>query len=163
MSDSNKQVSRRFTEWFSSGDARLADEILSPDVVFHGTSGDGELRGIEALKAFVADYRRAFPDARSTVEDQIGRYRQLAEAGVQTAILSMPNVSAAAVERFAAVISAFPDDGEPGFDHLPRGRVTRLAQRIHGTWQQHGLHVSRSERSDLGGARLFQMICCRCS
>jgi len=71
MSDSNKQVSRRFTEWFSSGDARLADEILSPDVVFHGTSGDGELRGIEALKAFVADYRRAFPDARSTVEDQI--------------------------------------------------------------------------------------------
>jgi steroid delta-isomerase-like uncharacterized protein len=71
MSESNKQLSRRFTELFSSGDEKLADEILSPDVVFHGTSGDGEVRGIDALKAFVAGYRRAFPDARSNVEDQV--------------------------------------------------------------------------------------------
>jgi F420-dependent oxidoreductase-like protein len=45
----------------------------------------------------------------ATVEEQIGRYRELAEAGVHTAILSMPNVSAAAVERFAEVIAAFPE------------------------------------------------------
>jgi len=71
MSAANKELSRRFTELFSTGDEALADEILSPDVVFHGTAGDGELRGIDAMKAFVAGYRRAFPDARSTVEDQI--------------------------------------------------------------------------------------------
>jgi steroid delta-isomerase-like uncharacterized protein len=71
MSASNKELSRRFTELFSTGDEALADEVLSPDVVFHGTAGDGELRGIDAVKAFVAGYRRAFPDARSTVEDQI--------------------------------------------------------------------------------------------
>jgi steroid delta-isomerase-like uncharacterized protein len=71
MSAVNKELSRRFTELFSTGDEALADEILSPDVVFHGTAGDGELHGVEELKAFVAGYRRAFPDARSTVEDQV--------------------------------------------------------------------------------------------
>jgi steroid delta-isomerase-like uncharacterized protein len=71
MSTANKELSRRFTELFSADDEALADEVLAPDVVFHGTTGDGELRGIEEMKAFVAQYRRAFPDARSTVEDQL--------------------------------------------------------------------------------------------
>ena len=71
MSSANKELSRRFTELFSTGDEALADEILSPDMVFHGTAGDGELRGIEAMKSFIARYRRAFPGARSTVEDQV--------------------------------------------------------------------------------------------
>jgi steroid delta-isomerase-like uncharacterized protein len=71
MSEPNKQVSRRFTELFSTGDEELAEEVLSPDVVFHGTSGDGEVRGIDEMKAFVVAYRRAFPDAHSTVEDQV--------------------------------------------------------------------------------------------
>jgi steroid delta-isomerase-like uncharacterized protein len=71
MSAANKELSRRFTELFSTGDELLADEILSPDVVFHGTAGDGELHGLDGLKAFVAGYRRAFPDARSSVEDQV--------------------------------------------------------------------------------------------
>ncbi len=73
MSEVNKELSRRFTELFSTGDEALADEILSPEVVFHGTSGDGELRGVDAMKGFVAGYRRAFPDARSTVEDQVAQ------------------------------------------------------------------------------------------
>jgi steroid delta-isomerase-like uncharacterized protein len=71
MSEANKELSRRFTELFSTGDEALADEILSPKAVFHGTRGDGELRGADAMKAFVAGYRRAFPDAHSTVEDQV--------------------------------------------------------------------------------------------
>jgi hypothetical protein len=36
MTTVNKALSRRFTELFSTGDESLADEILSPDVVFHG-------------------------------------------------------------------------------------------------------------------------------
>ena len=71
MSAANKELSRRFTELFSTGDEALAEEILSSDVVFRGTTGDGELHGIDEMKAFVAAYRRAFPDARSTVEDQV--------------------------------------------------------------------------------------------
>ena len=71
MSSANEGISRGFTELFSTGDETLAGQILSPDVVFHGTAGDGELRGIDEMKRFVAAYRRAFPDARSTVEDQV--------------------------------------------------------------------------------------------
>ena len=71
MSAENKELSRRFTELFSTGDEALAEEVLSPDIVFHGTRGDGEVRGIEGMTAFLSGYRRAFPDARSTVEDQV--------------------------------------------------------------------------------------------
>jgi steroid delta-isomerase-like uncharacterized protein len=67
----NKEISQRFTELFSTGDERLVEAVLSPEVVFHGTAGDGELRGVDAMKRFVAAYRSAFPDACSTVEDQV--------------------------------------------------------------------------------------------
>jgi F420-dependent oxidoreductase-like protein len=43
-----------------------------------------------------------------TVDDHIGRFRLLADAGVQTAIVSLADLEAAgAVERFAPVIAAF--------------------------------------------------------
>ena len=43
-----------------------------------------------------------------TVEEQVGRFRELAEAGVQTAMVRLPNLDVAVVERFAPVIAAFP-------------------------------------------------------
>ena len=42
-----------------------------------------------------------------TVEEHVGRFRELAEAGVQTAIVRMARVDVAAVERFAPVVAAF--------------------------------------------------------
>jgi ketosteroid isomerase-like protein len=78
MSAANRELSRRFTELFSTGDEALADAILSPDVVFHEPSREAELRGIEEMKAFVADYRQAFPDARSTIEDQVAEGEKVA-------------------------------------------------------------------------------------
>jgi steroid delta-isomerase-like uncharacterized protein len=71
MSESNKQISRRFTELFGTDDPTLADAVFAADVVFHGAVPDGDLRGIEAVKDFIAAYRAAFPDANSTVEDQV--------------------------------------------------------------------------------------------
>ena len=44
----------------------------------------------------------------ATVEEQIGRYRELVEAGVQTEIVGLSDAEGvASVERFAAVIAAF--------------------------------------------------------
>jgi len=44
----------------------------------------------------------------ATLEEHVGRYRELAEAGVETAIVGLGDASGpAAVERFAAVIAAF--------------------------------------------------------
>jgi F420-dependent oxidoreductase-like protein len=56
--------------------------------------------------------------AAGTVEDHIGRYRELADAGVQTAIVALPDVTTpGSLEAFAEVIASFrregPDDG-PG-------------------------------------------------
>jgi alkanesulfonate monooxygenase SsuD/methylene tetrahydromethanopterin reductase-like flavin-dependent oxidoreductase (luciferase family) len=45
------------------------------------------------------------PDA--SVEEHIGRYRTLAEAGVQTAMVRFPALDEAAVDAFAPVIAAF--------------------------------------------------------
>jgi F420-dependent oxidoreductase-like protein len=51
----------------------------------------------------------------ATVEDQVGRFRDLAEAGVQTAIVALPDAAApGALEAFGEVIAAFPTGpGEP--------------------------------------------------
>jgi steroid delta-isomerase-like uncharacterized protein len=71
MSESNKALSRRFTELFGTDDGSRADDVFATDVVFHGAVPDGDLRGIGAVKAFIAAYRTAFPDALSTIEDQV--------------------------------------------------------------------------------------------
>jgi F420-dependent oxidoreductase-like protein len=42
-----------------------------------------------------------------SVEEQVGRYRELAEAGVQTAVVRLADLDEAAVERFAPVVRAF--------------------------------------------------------
>jgi hypothetical protein len=43
-----------------------------------------------------------------TVEDQVGRFRELAEAGVGEAVVRLPDlVDAAPLARFAPVIAAF--------------------------------------------------------
>ncbi len=42
-----------------------------------------------------------------TRDEQIGRYRTFAEAGVQTAIVSLADVAEGGIERFAPVIAAF--------------------------------------------------------
>jgi steroid delta-isomerase-like uncharacterized protein len=71
MSESNKQVSRRFTELFNTDDVSLADDVFTGGVVFHNAVAGGDLHGVVAVKEFIAGYRAAFPDARSTVEDQV--------------------------------------------------------------------------------------------
>jgi F420-dependent oxidoreductase-like protein len=51
-----------------------------------------------------------------TVEEQIGRYRDLAEAGVETAIVSLPDVATpGSLEAFGQVIAAFEKGPGSGF------------------------------------------------
>jgi alkanesulfonate monooxygenase SsuD/methylene tetrahydromethanopterin reductase-like flavin-dependent oxidoreductase (luciferase family) len=55
-----------------------------------------------SVEAFAARVNAA------TIDDQIGRFRELGEAGVQTAIVSLPDIDdAEALPRFAEVIRAF--------------------------------------------------------
>lgn len=56
MSAADKELSRRFTELFSTGDDALADEVLGVDVVMH--LGGQELRGISEVKGWLRDTAR---------------------------------------------------------------------------------------------------------
>src|SRR5262245_45330367 len=69
MSDTNKELSARFTELFTTGDRATAEAILSARFVLH--LPDGDVDGRDAFQQFLAGYRSRFPGARSIVEDQI--------------------------------------------------------------------------------------------
>jgi steroid delta-isomerase-like uncharacterized protein len=64
-------VRRQEEELFGSGNLDVADEIYASDYVGHDPSNPQDVRGLEAAKRAAADYRRAFPDLRVTVEDLI--------------------------------------------------------------------------------------------
>ena len=71
-SEENKAVVRRQEEeLFTRGNLDAADEIYAPGYAGHDPSNPEDIRGLEAAKQAAADYRRAFPDLRVTLEDLI--------------------------------------------------------------------------------------------
>jgi steroid delta-isomerase-like uncharacterized protein len=67
---SNKHIMERFTrEFLTSGDAALAGEFLSPDIVMHFAGK--QQQGRESYVAIVAANQVAFPDLLWTVEDMV--------------------------------------------------------------------------------------------
>jgi hypothetical protein len=71
------------------------------------TEPDGKTRRRRPAQALERREVRS-TDEPGTVQDQIGRFRGLADVGVQTAIVSLPDVAEDhAIERFAAIIQAF--------------------------------------------------------
>lgn len=70
--EENKAVVRReIEEMFNQGgNLDAAEEIYAPNYVGHEPAF-GDARGVEAAKQFAADYRQAFPDLQTTIEDQV--------------------------------------------------------------------------------------------
>jgi len=67
----NKAISRRFFEEFwNAGNPDVLTELTTEDIVFRDRDM-GEHRGHGATRAFVTMYRKAFPDLRFTVEEQV--------------------------------------------------------------------------------------------
>ncbi len=91
-----------------------ADTVRRKIEVLHRHCADvgrdpGEIEVTHLSVAAVTDdpSRRPSPDV-GTVEELVGRYRELAEAGVDTAIVGLAGpMAAATVERFAPVVAAF--------------------------------------------------------
>lgn len=80
----------------------LTSAITAADAVTLGQIVDDLRPARSSAASFAAAVNAA------TIDDQIGRFRGLAEAGVQTAIVSFPPVATVeAVERFAPVAAAF--------------------------------------------------------
>jgi steroid delta-isomerase-like uncharacterized protein len=71
--EGNKALARAAIGVWSAGDLDRAGEIFSPGYVMrqhHDPDGSGDL-GVEAMKAFAAEFRRGFPDFRDTVDLQL--------------------------------------------------------------------------------------------
>lgn len=65
--EANKAIVIRFlNEAWNKGNPAIADELISPDYVLHGS---GQTPGPEGVKRLIAMFRDAFPDARSTFDD----------------------------------------------------------------------------------------------
>jgi ketosteroid isomerase-like protein len=73
MSEANKALASRFHfDLFQEGDLEAADEILSPDFVWHGEFGPGEdRRGPEPAREMAAGIAANLPDWRIAHEDAI--------------------------------------------------------------------------------------------
>ncbi len=73
MAEENKALADRFhMDVFQEENLNVADEILSPDFVWHGALGPGEdQRGPEGTKEVASAVIGAFPDRRITHEDII--------------------------------------------------------------------------------------------
>jgi steroid delta-isomerase-like uncharacterized protein len=70
--EENKAVVRREMEeiFNQGGNLDAVEEIYAPNYVGHEPTF-GDIRGVEAAKQFAAEYRQAFPDLQTTIEDQV--------------------------------------------------------------------------------------------
>ncbi len=65
-------VHRYYDEFFSAPDnLDIADEIFTPDIVFHNPISPDGIHGIEEYKQFALRWYRGFPDRKFTVDDDI--------------------------------------------------------------------------------------------
>ena len=103
MSEENKTIFRRYVEELGNeGNFDLADEIFA-DYLSHQPDGSVLERGPEDVKRFMGEFRSAFPDFHTTIEDQIaegdrvatrwtmrgtheGEFRGIASTGKQIAV-----------------------------------------------------------------------------
>jgi steroid delta-isomerase-like uncharacterized protein len=72
----NKDLVRRFvSEVLNSRSdevaARAIDELVAEDYVVHDPDASSDIRGREALKRYVADFKHSFPDFHVNIEDII--------------------------------------------------------------------------------------------
>jgi steroid delta-isomerase-like uncharacterized protein len=78
---SNKRLAREAIQIWTTGDLGAADEIYASDYVNHQHHDPSDLRdlhGLEAMKAFAATFRQAFPDFHDSIDVQISEGEMVA-------------------------------------------------------------------------------------
>jgi steroid delta-isomerase-like uncharacterized protein len=72
MSEQNTAlVDRAIAEVWNQGDFSRLDELVSNDIVVHGSAPGSDIHGPEGVRQFYTMLRDAFPDLHFTIEDQI--------------------------------------------------------------------------------------------
>ena len=70
-------VNRLLVEVWAQGNTSIIYELLSPDYIYHGPTGE-EINGPEAFENMVKSIRSAIPDRIMTVENYIGEGDEIA-------------------------------------------------------------------------------------
>ena len=69
--ETNKLVMGRFTEFINTASEALADELISPDAIFHVPGRPEPVRGPAGYLAIIGMMRGGFPDIQWTLEEMI--------------------------------------------------------------------------------------------
>jgi steroid delta-isomerase-like uncharacterized protein len=78
-------VHRYFEDFFSApGQFDLADELLSPDVIFTSPVSPGPLRGLSAFKGFAKNWYDGFTDRKFVVDDLVCQKNRAASSFTMT-------------------------------------------------------------------------------
>lgn len=67
MLDCKSLVRRYYSELWNAWSARALEELIAPDIVFHGSIGTA-VKGIEEFGQYVNRIRSAFPDFHNQIE-----------------------------------------------------------------------------------------------
>jgi steroid delta-isomerase-like uncharacterized protein len=72
LAERNKDLVRRAVkEIWNDGNYGDLDEFITPDFTIHATAPEEQIRGIEGVKQFYTELRKAFPDIHFTIDAQI--------------------------------------------------------------------------------------------
>lgn len=85
--DQNKALAREAIRIWTTGDFDAADDIYAPDYVnhqHHHTGDPQDLHGVEAIKKFAAEFRKAFPDFHDSIDMQIAEGDMVATRFIST-------------------------------------------------------------------------------
>jgi steroid delta-isomerase-like uncharacterized protein len=72
--EENKRLAKEAIGIWTTGDLDAADEFYAPDYVnhqHHDPADPRDLRGVEAMKSFVTEFRSAFPDFHDSIDIQV--------------------------------------------------------------------------------------------
>lgn len=129
-------------ELLTQGDLAVADEFLAPDCVYHAPAPFPP--GVEGVKQWVRALRRAFPDLRAIIEDEIAEgdrvVQRLALSGTHTGeFLGIPPTGRRVTWQLVAIQRLSPDGrcAEHWLSWDQLGLLRQLGARspADGTWR----------------------------
>jgi predicted ester cyclase len=111
MSARNKEAARAVFAVWSTGQLDRLDALVAPDVVHHDPYDPNGAHGLEGMKRTIELNRRAFPDMRLIVEDQVaegdevvtrwrGEMTHLGELGGAAPTGNRVTISGITIDRF---------------------------------------------------------------
>jgi C-1 hydroxylase len=116
MSEQNKTVVRRYFEAVNTQDISVYDEIVDPQVIFHGM----QVAGVEQLKGKAREIQDAFPDMLLTVEHLV------AEGDKVAGLVSARATHTGEFEGIPATGRAIKDVTEADVFRLQDGKIVEV-------------------------------------